>query len=45
MEIIYGEVDLKVARQKHIVFVSGEHELDYIKDRRPELYGEIAKRA
>ena len=43
-EIIYGEVSLDSARQKHVTFIPGEFELDCIKDRRPELYGVITKR-
>jgi len=40
-EIIYGEVSLESARQKHVVFSPGQWEIDQIKDRRPELYGLI----
>ena len=40
-EILYAEVSLAEARQKHIVFKPGEFELDFIGDRRPELYGRI----
>jgi predicted amidohydrolase len=40
-EIIYAEVDLDKARQKHDVIMPGRHETDFIKDRRPELYGKI----
>ena len=43
-EIIYGEVSLDSARQKHLTFIPGEWELDWIKDRRPELYDVITKR-
>lgn len=43
-EIIYGEVSLDSARQKHVTFKLGEFELDFIRDRRPELYGLITKR-
>ena len=43
-EIIYGEVSLEAARQKHRVFIPGEWEIDNIKDRRPELYGIIAQK-
>ena len=43
-EIIYGEVSLEAARQKHCVFIPGEWEIDNIKDRRPELYGIIAQK-
>jgi len=42
-EIIYGEVSLDSARQKHVVFSPGEFEVDQISDRRPELYGLITK--
>ena len=42
-EIIYGEVSLAAARQKHRVFIPGEWETDNIKDRRPELYGVITQ--
>ena len=42
-EIIYGNVDLEKAREKHIMIVPGKHEVDRIKDRRPELYGIITK--
>jgi len=43
-EIIYAEVSLAEAREKHIVFKAGEFELDRMRDRRPELYGEIIKK-
>jgi predicted amidohydrolase len=42
-EIIYGEVSLAAARKKRLVVAPGEYELDYIKDRRPELYGLITE--
>lgn len=42
-EIIYGEVDLDTARQKHVTVVPGEHEVNFIHDRRPELYGTITQ--
>ena len=42
-EIIYGEVSLEQARQKHLTLIPGEWEVDQIKDRRPELYGVITK--
>jgi len=37
-EIIYGEVDLEQARTKRMVITPGEYELDYIRDRRPDIY-------
>ena len=42
-EIVYGEVNLDAARQKHRVFIPGEWEIDNIADRRPELYGVISQ--
>ena len=42
-QIIYGEVSLAESREKRIVFKAGEFELDFIHDRKPELYGEITK--
>ncbi|MFC1994808.1 carbon-nitrogen hydrolase family protein [Chloroflexota bacterium] len=42
-EIIYAEVSLVEARQKHVVFKPGEFEVNFIRDRRPELYGEITR--
>lgn len=42
-EIIYGEVDLEVSRNKHLTIIPGEYEVDRLKDRRPELYGEILR--
>ena len=43
-EIIYGEVSLDSARQKRLTLIPGEFEVDFIKDRRPELYGLITRR-
>ncbi|MFC1979410.1 carbon-nitrogen hydrolase family protein [Chloroflexota bacterium] len=42
-EIIYAEVSLTEARQKHIVFEADKFEIDFIRHRRPELYGEITR--
>ena len=42
-EIVYGEVDLELARQKHRVFIPGEWEIDNIGDRRPDFYGIITQ--
>ena len=41
--IVYGEVDPELARNKRIIRIPGECELDYIADRRPEMYGDITK--
>jgi 5-aminopentanamidase len=40
-EIIYVELDLASARKKRLIMKPGEFELDFINDRRPELYGKI----
>ena len=42
-EIVYGEVSLEAARQKHRVFIPGEWEIDNIGHRRPEIYGVITR--
>ena len=42
-DILYAEVDPIEARQKRIVNVPGEHEVDFINDRRPEFYDLICK--
>ncbi len=42
-EILYGEVSLAQARQKRLVVKPGEFELDFIRDRRPELYGDLTR--
>lgn len=41
-EILYGEVDPEWARNKHLVSIPGEHEVDRMKDRRPDVYGPIS---
>jgi len=41
-KIIYGEVSLAQARQKHIVLKPGEFEFNLIKNRRPEFYDTIS---
>jgi predicted amidohydrolase len=42
-EIIYAELDLEAARKKHDTIKAGQHETDFIKDRRPELYAKITE--
>ncbi len=42
-EIIYGEVVISEAREKHVVITPGEFEADFIHNRRPELYGKITE--
>jgi 5-aminopentanamidase len=40
-EILYAQIDVEKARQKKIIRVPKLHEIDRIRDRRPEMYGEI----
>lgn len=40
-EILYAEIDVRRARNKHIVRVPGQHEIDRFRDRRPDMYGPI----
>src|SRR6476646_4382963 len=42
-EILYAEVDVARARQKKIVRVPKLHEINRIRDRRPEMYDEIVR--
>ena len=42
-EILYAEIDVALARQKKIIRRAHLHEIDRIRDRRPEFYGEIIK--
>lgn len=39
--ILYAEIDLSLARNKHYVRVPGKHEIDRFADRRPHLYGPV----
>jgi len=41
-EILYADIDVEKARQKKIIRIPKLHEIDRIRDRRPEMYGEIA---
>jgi len=40
-EIVAAELDLAFPRHKHIVFIPGVWEMDWLKERRPEMYVEI----
>ena len=42
-EILYAEVDVARARNKHYVRVPGKHEIDRFADRRPEMYTLLTK--
>jgi predicted amidohydrolase len=39
--ILYAEIDVAAARQKKIVRRAKLHEIDRLRDRRPEMYGPI----
>ena len=41
--VLYAEIDVDWARQKHLVVVPDQHEVHRFKDRRPDLYGPVAK--
>jgi predicted amidohydrolase len=41
--ILYAEIDPARARQKRIVNVPGEYEIDRVRDRRPDLYGSLVQ--
>ena len=41
--VLYADIEPARARQKHVVKIAGAYELDRVKDRRPEMYGEIVK--
>lgn len=41
--ILYADIDVARARQKHLIRKAGINEVNRIADRRPELYGEIVK--
>ncbi|MDD3677695.1 MAG: carbon-nitrogen hydrolase family protein [Dehalococcoidales bacterium] len=40
-QIVYANISLKEARQKHITFKAREFEINFFADRRPEFYDEI----
>jgi predicted amidohydrolase len=42
--VLYAEIDPAVARQKHIVRVPGKHEIDRVRDRRPDFYRRLSSR-
>ncbi len=42
-EILYAEIDVEKARRKKIIRVPKLHEIDRIRDRRPEMYGPITQ--
>lgn len=42
-DIIYDEIEPTEARRKHLVIVPGKHEVDFIKDRKPQYYSHICQ--
>jgi len=41
--ILYADIDPERARDKHIINIPGKHEVHRTRDRRPDMYGPIAK--
>lgn len=41
--VLYAELDVARSRNKHLVRVPNEHEIDRLKDRRPEMYSRIVE--
>lgn len=42
-EIIKAEINVEESRVKHVVNIPGEYESHLFRDRRPELYKDIAR--
>jgi predicted amidohydrolase len=42
-EILYADIDIENARNKHIVRIPTEHEINRFRDRRPDLYDPIVE--
>jgi len=42
-DILYAEIEPAEARQKHFVIIPGQHEVDFIRDRKPEFYGAVCQ--
>jgi predicted amidohydrolase len=42
-DLIFADIDPAAADEKHKVVISGELEVDMVKDRRPEFYGVLAE--
>jgi predicted amidohydrolase len=43
-ELLLAEIDPALARQKRVVRIAGEYEMDRIADRRPEMYGPLTRK-
>ena len=42
-ETFYAEIDVSIAREKHLVRVPKQHEIDRFQDRRPDMYAPIVR--
>ena len=42
-DIVYSEIEPATSRQKHVVIIPGEMEVDLFGDRRPDLYGVLTR--
>ena len=42
-EILVADIDPEKARQKRIVNIPGQYEVDRVNDRRPEMYGPLVE--
>lgn len=42
-EILFADLDLSLAEDKGIIVEAGEYEMDIMKDRAPEYYGELVE--
>lgn len=42
-EVLYAEIDPALARQKHLVQIPGKHEVNRLRDRRPEVYQPVVE--
>jgi predicted amidohydrolase len=43
--IVYAEIDPEQARNKQVVKIPGQYELNRVADRRPEMYGALVGRS
>jgi predicted amidohydrolase len=41
--VLYADIDPALARNKKVVRIPGEHEMDRMADRRPEMYGPLVR--
>jgi predicted amidohydrolase len=42
-EILYADIDVELARRKHVIRVPGQHEIDRLADRRPDMYKKLVE--